>query len=233
MKKSTILALALSCAMAFPLATTTSDSIKHEILASAEDTINNMSVDEYDSQVKNMILLVNQYRAENGLEPYKVSPKLMEFAKLRASEQETTGTSHTRPDGSNWPTIFSENGVKYSLIQENVGGGTQSSASDCNVMLNQWKQSEGHNANLLGECEYIGVGVDYYDGRCYWVQLFCSSTDEKITDGAYTITAEPNVTTTTEPTVAIPDENYDVNKDGTVNVIDLILLKKYLLSMNV
>jgi uncharacterized protein YkwD len=149
------------------------------------ETINNMSFDEYESQVNTMIALVNTYRVSNGLEPYKVSPKLMEIAKQRASEEESTGVSHQRPDGTKWSTIFDEYGVSCYNIEENVGGGSLVLAGVPSTMLDYWKQSEGHNANILSSCEYIGVGVDYYDGLCYWSQIFCNSDDSQISDGAY------------------------------------------------
>jgi hypothetical protein len=108
--------------------------------------------------------------------------------------------------------------------------------------------------------------VDYYDGLCYWSQIFCNSDDSQISDGAYilvsatddedtttttttaitttvetttsepvttttTTTSEPVVTTTKVATTSIPTENYDINGDGKVNFIDLILLKKKILEM--
>jgi uncharacterized protein YkwD len=265
-----ILSLVLSCAMVLPVANTLVNTNLDNTAYAEEtsETINNMSFDEYESQVNTMIALVNTYRVSNGLEPYKVSPKLMEIAKQRASEEESTGVSHQRPDGTKWSTIFDEYGVSCYNIEENVGGGSLVLAGVPSTMLDYWKQSEGHNANILSSCEYIGVGVDYYDGLCYWSQIFCNSDDSQISDGAYilvsatddedtttttttaitttvetttsepvttttttTTTSEPVVTTTKVATTSIPTENYDINGDGKVNFIDLILLKKKILEM--
>lgn len=248
MKKSKIFAFALSCVLIFPCFTTI-NSLDTKFSVNAEEVINYVPIDEYNYQVDTMISLVNEYRVANGLQPYKTSPALQNLAKDRAFEEISTGVSHTRPNGSSWTTIFGDYGISYTKIAENVGGGTQSMAGVPEVMLQQWKTSEGHNANLLGNCEYIGIGMSYYDGNCYWSQIFCSSSDASISNGAY-ITSKPEsfVTTTTESPItitetqvtttelpietSIPDENYDINKDGKIDTIDLILLKRKLLEMH-
>lgn len=251
MKKSKILAFAISCSMMLPITTILSDTTNN-ISISADTTINNISSEEYYEKVNTMISLVNEYRAENGLKPYKVSPLLMDFAQQRAKEQEQTGLSHTRPDGSKWSTIFTQNSVTFTSVRENVGGGTLGYASDPEIMLKNWQSSEGHNANILSDCEYIGIGIDYYDGNCYWVQLFCSSNDESISNGSYepsatvtTTTTTTSATTTTPPTTTTtvttttpPTTTTTMTTTTTSNtndnlICDILILKKYLLGCNV
>ena len=250
MKKSKILAFAISCSMMLPITTILSDTTNN-ISISADTTINNISSEEYYEKVNTMISLVNEYRAENGLKPYKVSPLLMDFAQQRAKEQEQTGLSHTRPDGSKWSTIFTQNSVTFTSVRENVGGGTLGYASDPEIMLKNWQSSEGHNANILSDCEYIGIGIDYYDGNCYWVQLFCSSSDENISNGSYepsatvtttTTTTTTSATTTTPPTTMTtttpPTTTTTMTTTTTSNtndnlICDILILKKYLLGCNV
>jgi hypothetical protein len=200
------------------------------------------------------------------------------LAQQRAKEQEETGMSHTRPNGERYNTIFADNGVARGLTAENLFMTTGS--IDPQVALSYWKTSSGHNTNMLGDFEYVGVSVIYIDGAYYWLQLFCNSDDPQITDNAYLVTKEDitpvttteatttttPVTTTTEtttttteleteletstatstepatevelPTSSETTNNFvngvygDMDGNGEVNVMDLLLLKKLLLGIS-
>lgn len=143
-----------------------------------EETINNIPVNDYNQLVNDMISAVNEYRQQNGLTPYKTADSITELAKQRASEQETTGMSHTRPNETKFSTIFSEHNIQYTSCGENAAISYASIDDMVDDVLGRWKASSGHNANILGDYEYIGVSVDYYNGTYYWIQLFYSGNIE-------------------------------------------------------
>lgn len=120
----------------------------------------------FTRQVEN---LVNAERAKAGLAPLKVSSNVTAAAQVRAGEIERS-FSHTRPDGSNFSTALTQNGVQYMGSGENIAYG-QRSPQD---VMNTWMNSAGHRANILNE-KYTTMGIGYYQngsGTGYWVQLF-------------------------------------------------------------
>jgi len=167
-----------------------------------EETINGLSSEKYQELTNEVLEILNEYRISQGLEPLKSSPLMMEMAQTRAKEQEQTGMSHYRPDGSSYSTIFNEYDLSYFSYGENVAYG-RTSAEDT---MNDWKSSAGHNANMLNsEFTHVGIGVTYYNGTYYWTQLFIGTTDSKVTNDEY-LTTETTVDTTTENTVDITTE---------------------------
>ena len=123
-----------------------------------------------NEKIKQEILqLVNQERKAIGLSPLSSgNAKLTSAAQKRAGEQVIV-FSHTRPDGSKWSTVLSENGIKYTTAGENVAYG-QKSAKE---VMTAWMNSSGHRANILNaDFSEIGIGVYYKNGTYYWSQLF-------------------------------------------------------------
>lgn len=124
--------------------------------------------------------IVNQERAANGLQSLTMDKGFMEAAQVRAVEL-TILFSHTRPDGSSCFTAMpSEN---QTARGENIAAGQRSAES----VMNAWMNSEGHRANILnGSYNTIGIACVYapdsYYGY-YWVQCFGSTVNEGITKG--------------------------------------------------
>ncbi|CAK9077742.1 Uncharacterized protein YkwD [Durusdinium trenchii] len=90
--------------------------------------------------------LINQYRAEKGLKPLKLNAALTEAAKAHSRDlAKWDRISHYGSDGSNpWDRV-KRTGYKPKLAAENVGTGQIS----FDEVLVGWKESEGHNKNLL------------------------------------------------------------------------------------
>lgn len=90
--------------------------------------------------------LINQYRAEKGLKPLKLNAALSEAAKAHSRDlAKWDRISHYGSDGSNpWDRV-KRTGYKPRLAAENVGTGQIS----FNEVLKGWKESPGHNKNLL------------------------------------------------------------------------------------
>lgn len=90
--------------------------------------------------------LINQYRQDNGLKPLKLNAALTDAAKDHSRDlAKWDRISHYGSDGSNpWDRV-KRTGYKPRLAAENVGTGQVS----FNEVLRGWKESPGHNKNLL------------------------------------------------------------------------------------
>ncbi len=108
-----------------------------------------------DSQMARDI--INAYRKEKGLKPLKLSPELTEAAKAHARDlAKWDRISHYGSDGSNpWDRV-KRTGYKARLTAENVGTGQ----IDFNEVMKGWKDSPGHNKNLLmSDADHMGVAL--------------------------------------------------------------------------
>ncbi len=134
-----------------------------------EDNDNIGNDTENMSQVEMVVALVNKYRAENGLSPVSADSQLNRAAAIRSSELPTL-FSHTRPDGTRCFTVLDQLSISYRGAGENIASG-QTSAQQ---VMDDWMNSSGHRANILGaNFKNIGVGLHIDDsGRYHWTQLF-------------------------------------------------------------
>lgn len=114
------------------------------------------------SAASQVIQLVNEERAKQGLAPLTPSAELTRAACVRAGEI-VSQFSHTRPDGTAWSTVSS------AAFGENIAKGQRNAER----VMAAWMSSSGHKANILRE-SYGSIGVCAYKvgGTIYWVQLF-------------------------------------------------------------
>jgi uncharacterized protein YkwD len=101
--------------------------------------------------------LINQYRHEKGLKPLKLNASLTAAAKEHSRDlAKWDRISHYGSDGSNpWDRV-KRTGYKPRLAAENVGTGQAS----FNEVLRGWKESPGHNKNLLlGDAREMGLAL--------------------------------------------------------------------------
>lgn len=101
--------------------------------------------------------LINAYRSEKGLKPLKLNTELTAAAKEHSRDlAKWDRISHFGSDGSNpWDRV-KRTGYKARLAAENVGTG-QSSFEE---VLKGWKDSPGHNKNLLlPDAEHMGIAL--------------------------------------------------------------------------
>lgn len=124
---------------------------------------------------REMLELVNEFRAENGLHPLKLveDKKIIDYANLRAKEISKL-FSQTRPNGksslydlkskSNYILDCAENiSYRYDNTQDSIDA---------------WKASPAHRANMLGQWTHLAAGK-YYDGTDnYYVQIFITNVKE-------------------------------------------------------
>lgn len=118
--------------------------------------------------IDQVLQLVNQERANEGLSALETTSALKQAAQVRANEQ-AEEFSHTRPDGSSCFTALDEAGISYMAAGENIAWGQRTPEA----VMNSWMNSSGHRANILSSSfTKIGVGYVNDNGSPYWVQLF-------------------------------------------------------------
>lgn len=116
-----------------------------------------------------VVRLVNEERAKEGLSALTLSERVQAAAMVRAAECEQS-FSHTRPDGSSFSTALKEQHVTYRNAGENIAWGQRSPEE----VMTAWMNSSGHRANIMNP-NYTTLGVGYYEntnGTRYWCQLF-------------------------------------------------------------
>lgn len=122
-----------------------------------------------ENYAQDVLALVNEERAKEGITPLVLDDSLNEAAMVRANEL-VQSFSHDRPDGSACFTVLNEKGITYHAAGENIAMGQSTPA----MVMDSWMNSEGHRNNILSaNFGKLGVGfVKSESGQYYWVQLF-------------------------------------------------------------
>lgn len=156
--------------------------------------------------------MINEIRIENGINPVKTAPILMQMADDRAKEL-TDFYSHNRPGGSKWYTILKDYNLGTDRYAgENIAAGYISPEE----VIDGWMNSSGHRSTILNSnYDYVCVGVRYKDDDpdyyfYYWDCIFISGDSfegeydpsyyEKQTTTTTTATTTTELTTTTRAT---------------------------------
>lgn len=112
-----------------------------------------------------------------NLQPLTYDYALEQVAMKRAAEI-ALSYSHTRPDGTNYYTAFSENGVYTSVYAENIGVNYSSAATLHSAMRQDSANYSGQEQrrNMLNsQFTAVGIGHVYYNGYHYWVEEFANT----------------------------------------------------------
>ena len=166
-------------------------------------TVNDMTV---DSEEQAFLGLINAYRAQNGLGALTMSTNLNRAATWMAADMGAKNYfSHTDSLGRS-PSTRAQNCDYPSGAGENIAaGGAWSSAT---AVFNAWKNSSGHNANMLnGSYRQIGISRVYTAGSrygWYWVTDFGLVNDGTNGGGGAVATATPTRTATQAAATATP-----------------------------
>lgn len=131
-------------------------------------TQENVSNGSYNNEVNEVLRLVNEERKAQGKSALVLDDKLCSFAETRANEINSV-FSHTRPDGRQWHTVFSDNNYSYSFSAENIAKGY----TDADSVMNGWMNSSGHRANILND-KATKIGIAFDSKTNAWVQLFAA-----------------------------------------------------------
>ena len=120
------------------------------------------------SYEKEVVRLVNEKRAENGLKALTYDWELSRVARYKSEDMKDNGYfSHTSPVYGSPFQMMKSFGISYRSAGENIAKGQASPAA----VVNAWMSSSGHRANILNS-SFTHIGVGYVaDGR-YWTQMF-------------------------------------------------------------
>ena len=129
-------------------------------------TSNNLSTQELE-----VVRLVNIEREKAGLEPFTISNKLSEVARLKSKDMaDNRYFSHTSPTYGSPFQMMKQFGISYRTAGENIAKGYLSAQS----VVNGWMNSSGHRANILNP-SFGTIGVGAYktsNNTIYWTQMF-------------------------------------------------------------
>lgn len=107
--------------------------------------------------------LINEVRAEQGLEPLTIDITL-----IVAAREHAVGMAEGGELFHSSPGELAATASDWELIGENVGRGPS-----VNSILDAFLESESHRANVLGEFDRVGVGVERgVDGGLFAAVVF-------------------------------------------------------------
>ncbi len=119
----------------------------------------------YENEV---VRLVNQERAKNGLSPLKENWELSRVARIKSQDMKNNGYfSHTSPVYGSPFQMLKNFGISYRSAGENIAKGQQSPEA----VVKAWMNSSGHRANILNS-SFNTIGVGYEPSGRYWTQMF-------------------------------------------------------------
>jgi uncharacterized protein YkwD len=131
-----------------------------------------------DEQEAKFLELINDYRAENDVEPLKAS-KTLNVASYGHSKDMADNDyfDHESQDGRQPEDRMEEAGYEGSTTGENIAAGYPTAEEAFDV----WRNSEGHNENMLDEdFAVIGIGLAENDDSEYgeyWTTDFGGEVD--------------------------------------------------------
>src|SRR5262249_48559338 len=134
----------------------------------------------------------------NGLGALAMSQTLGAAAEHHSIDMAATNAgSHTLSDGTTWLQNIANHGYTYSTyLGENIAAGFSTASS----VFNAWKNSAGHNANMLNaNYKAIGIGRDPTYGL-YWTTDFGGVVDGAAVLCGQPVGPPPTSTPTTAPT---------------------------------
>ena len=188
---------------------------------------------QLDPEEQAFMELLNDYRAQNGLGPIGLDSNIQSATEWMSTDMgENNYFSHTDSLGrSPWDRMC-DFGYCYNTWKgENVAAGYQTAQAG----FDAWRDSPGHNANMLGENYFVmGIALVYTPGSTYgyyWTNDFGGYVAEPSPPPAPTNTPSP-----TPPPSATPAPIFaraDVHCDAEVTAADALSLLRYVGDLSV
>jgi uncharacterized protein YkwD len=135
-----------------------------------------------DTEEMAFVVLINQHRASNGLGPLKTCVTLNRSAQGHSEDmRDKNYFSHTGLDGSSMVTRSCDACYSFACplgtaMGENIAAGN----SGASGTFTQWKNSSGHNMNMLSP-NYTVMGIGRATGGgtygVYWTNVFGGKDD--------------------------------------------------------
>jgi uncharacterized YkwD family protein/spore coat assembly protein SafA len=117
---------------------------------------------------KEVVRLVNEIRAENGLKELTYDWELSRVARYKSQDmKDNRYFSHTSPVYGSPFQMMKSFGIKYRTAGENIARGQTTPQ----IVVNAWMNSSGHRANILNS-SFTKIGVGYVASGNYWTQMF-------------------------------------------------------------
>jgi uncharacterized protein YkwD len=145
-----------------------------------------------DAEERAFLALINNHRAQNGRAPLGLSYRLSRAASWKSNDLGVNAYFAHDDLNRTWVQRIRDCGYGYNAwLGENIAGG----AGSAQGAFDMWKNSSGHNANMLNaNYTTIGIGRAYVAGSpfgWYWTTEFAS-----IDDGWSLATTTPSGDTT-------------------------------------
>ena len=127
--------------------------------------VTDSSVTAYEQEV---IRLVNEIRAQNGLKALTYDWELGRVARYKSQDmKDNRYFSHTSPVYGSPFQMMKSFGISYRSAGENIAKGQATPQA----VVNAWMNSAGHRANILNS-SFTHIGVGYVADGKYWTQMF-------------------------------------------------------------
>ena len=135
---------------------------------------------------------INSSRSSSGLAPLEAYWDLTDDARAHSARMMDRGSIYHNP------SLASVTGV-WEKLGENVGAGI-----DLNALHDAFMGSSGHRANILGDYNYVGVGVKTDAAGVSWVTVVFMKAAPGLNGGSPTTTTQAPATTTTTTQAPAP-----------------------------
>jgi hypothetical protein len=157
------------------------------------------------ARAEDISAMISQYRREHGLPAVKVDPKLTAAAERQAQAMARSGIMDHDVDGSFASRISGANLVTGA---ENIAAGTKTWSDTLRI----WKESPGHNKNLLTPgADIVGVAVARNENtsyKVYWAMVI----------GRRDVKRKPGMVSAAGGTAASHGKGMDAAPDGLSSV---------------
>ncbi|HEX2949603.1 MAG TPA: Ig-like domain-containing protein [Armatimonadota bacterium] len=170
---------------------------------------------DLDSEEQAFVTLINNYRQQNGLQPLKISDKIDAAATWMSTDMaQKNYFSHTDSLGRSPFQRMAVYGYTYNTAMgENIAAGNATASAT----FTQWKNSAGHNANMLNSSyKVMGIARVYSASSTYgwyWTNDFGGYDDSGTTTQPPTTPSD-----TTAPTVSITSPTDGATVSGTTTI---------------
>jgi hypothetical protein len=135
-----------------------------------------MTLAAASARAEDITAMISQYRREHGLPAVKADPKLTALAEHQAQAMARSGIMDHNVDGTFASRIA---GARLANSAENIAAGTRT----WDDTLRIWKESPGHNRNLLlSGADIVGVAVARNEAthyKVYWAMVIGRRADAK------------------------------------------------------
>lgn len=126
---------------------------------------NNASLSAYENEV---VRLVNEIRATNGLNKLKISEELSNVARIKSQDMKDNNYfAHESPTYGSPFDMMRKFGISYRAAAENIAKGQNTPQR----VVDAWMNSSGHRKNILNS-SYTHIGVGHVKNGNFWTQMF-------------------------------------------------------------